>query len=125
MHFELVIRKPTYSTYDVLEYVIVVTDVSGVIAKVRVETSPCRCIGWFVETQVPFANSSSRVPQFSEVFRQQFLGQWQTVRFGTISRRTLHTCSSFLSLLLLHFISSYHLLVRTVVKSNMYIGVDI
>jgi len=68
-------KRKMYSTYDVLEDVIVVADVSGVIAKVRVETSSRGRVRRFVETQMPFAYGSSRVPQFFEVFRKQLFGQ--------------------------------------------------
>lgn len=56
-------------TYDVLKDVIVVANVSGVIAKVRVETASRGRVRQFVVAQMPFAHGPRRVPQFLEVFR--------------------------------------------------------
>lgn len=73
-----------------MQHVIVVADESGVVAEMRIETAPRGRVRLLEESQMPFADGPGRIPEFFEVFRQEFFGQRQTVGFGPVSRRTLH-----------------------------------
>ena len=78
-------------TYFLLRYVVVITYVSTPETKMGVKPSVCWCELRFVESQMPFTDSSCNVFQVFQVLWQDFFLNRQASRFCCLDGLSLHS----------------------------------